>query len=83
MLNIATSANCEKILYDIYPIKMVGQAGKSATSSPNQTIPQKQSGVNGKHSVGRGFDEMAGEACSVFLLFLCIEILLFKLFGTI
>ena len=72
MLNIATSANCEKILYDIDPIKMVGRASKLAATSPEQRIAQKQSGVNGKHSVGRGFDEMAGELGSVFLLFLLI-----------
>ena len=62
MLNIATSTNGEKILYDIDPIKMVGQAGKSATSSPNKNVPQTKPVVNGQHSIGRGFDEMAGEA---------------------
>lgn len=56
-LNIATSANGEKLLYDIDPIKMAGQAGTSATSSPSSTLPQNQSNVNEQHSAGRGFEE--------------------------
>lgn len=56
-LNIATSANGEKLLYDIDPIKMAGQAGTSATSSPSSTLPQNQSNVNEQRSSGRGFEE--------------------------
>ena len=72
-LNIATSANGEKLLYDIDPIKKVGQAGTSATSSPISTLPQTKPVVNSQSgnssqtgnqgnspSVGRGFDEILG-----------------------
>lgn len=39
-LNIANTANGEKILYDIDPIEMVEQAIKSATSTTKAIIPQ-------------------------------------------
>ena len=47
-LNIANSSNGEKILYDINPIKMVEQAGESATSTTNNIISQNLSKVNSK-----------------------------------
>ena len=37
-----------------------------ATSSPISTLPQTKPGVNGRHSAGRGFDEMAAEAKTPF-----------------
>ena len=39
-LNIANSSNGEKILYDIYPIKMVEQSVTSDTSTTKDSIPQ-------------------------------------------
>ena len=47
-LNIANSANGEKILYDINPIEMVEQAIKSATSTTNDIISQDLPKVNTK-----------------------------------
>ncbi|MBQ2942616.1 MAG: hypothetical protein IJD97_10345 [Clostridia bacterium] len=45
-LNIANTANGEKILYDIIPIIKVEQASKSATSTTKDNISQKSDGVN-------------------------------------
>lgn len=39
-LNVANTSNGEKILYDIFPIKKVGQAVKSATSPTTNSIAQ-------------------------------------------
>ena len=49
-LNIANTANGEKILYDIDPIKMVEQAVKSATSTTNNSIHNSNGNVNTKFS---------------------------------
>ncbi len=45
-LNVANTQNGEKILYDIGPIKMVEQAGKSATSTTNYSISDVGENVN-------------------------------------
>lgn len=45
-LKIAYSANGEKILYDIDPIKMVEQAGKTATSTTKYSISNSDKNVN-------------------------------------
>ena len=45
-LNIATSENGEKILYDIVPIKMVEQSVTSDTSTTDNRIPQSTEKVN-------------------------------------
>ena len=47
-LNIATSENGEKILYDISPIKMVEQAIKSATSTTKTIVPNSSPKINDK-----------------------------------
>ena len=49
-LNIATTANGEKILYDISPIKKVGQAVKSATIPTANNVPQNVPGVKSQTS---------------------------------
>ena len=50
-LHVATSTNGEKYLYDIDPIKMVEQAGKSATSTTNPTVPQSSDGSQEQHQL--------------------------------
>ena len=45
-LNIANSANGEKILYDISPIKKVGQSVKSDTSTTDNSIAHHEQSVN-------------------------------------
>lgn len=45
-LRVANSANGEKILYDVFPIKMVEQSGTSDTSTTTDRIPQSSSKVN-------------------------------------
>ena len=45
-LNVANTQNGEKILYDIGPIKMVEQAGESATSTTNYSISDVGENVN-------------------------------------
>ncbi|MBQ7875421.1 MAG: hypothetical protein IJ306_09780 [Oscillospiraceae bacterium] len=64
-LNVATSANGEKILYYIDPIKKVKPAGNSALSSPIDKVPQKSGNVNGQNNAqnntpafGRSYEEM-------------------------
>ena len=49
-LNIATTTNGEKILYDIFPIKMVEQSGTSDTSTTKPIVPQKSDSVKEKFS---------------------------------
>ncbi len=45
-LHVATSANGDKYLYDISPIKMVEQSGNSDTSTTTDMIPQSDIAVN-------------------------------------
>ena len=47
-LNIVTSANGEKVLYEIHPIKMVEQSGKPNTSTTNNKISQNEPIVKGE-----------------------------------
>ena len=44
-LNVATTADGEKILYDISPIKKVGQSVKSDTIPTTDNVSQESSGV--------------------------------------
>ena len=46
-LNVTTTVDGEKILYDIDPIKKVGQAGKTATSTTENNNTMQNSNVNG------------------------------------
>lgn len=58
-LRIANSANGEKILYDIYPIKMVEGAGTAATTTTTNNIAQTKPTVNTQNSlseIGRADD---------------------------
>ena len=48
-LNIANSSNGEKILYDINPIKKVGQSVESDTSRTNHSISQIQQNTTENH----------------------------------
>ena len=41
-LNVATSANGEKILYDVWPIKMVEQRGESRLSTTEDSVTQAE-----------------------------------------
>ena len=50
-LNIANAADGRKILYDIGPIKKVGQAVKSATIPTGNNIPQNAPVVNDQFSL--------------------------------
>ena len=50
VLNIANSSNGEKILYDIFPIKKVGQSVTSDTSSTNGSLSQEPKFVKGEFS---------------------------------
>ncbi len=50
-LRIANSANGEKILYDIYPIKMVEGAGTAATTTTTNNIAQTKPTVNTQNSL--------------------------------
>ena len=50
-LNIANSTNGEKILYDIFPIKKVGQSVTSDKSSTNKKIPQNPESVKRDYSL--------------------------------
>lgn len=45
-LNVATTTNGEKTLYDINPIRMVEQPVKSGTISTNNRVSQSNSTVN-------------------------------------
>lgn len=59
-LRIANSANGEKILYDIYPIKMVEGAGTAATTTTTNNIAQTKPTVNTKNSLSEnGQDDIA------------------------
>lgn len=51
ILNIANSSNGEKILYDIFPIKKVGQSVTSDTSTTNDSVPQNSKSVKGSFSL--------------------------------
>lgn len=55
-LNIANSANGEKILYDISPIKKAGQSVKSDTSTANKSIAPLPGNVNTKFSLSSDSD---------------------------
>lgn len=50
-LNVANTANGEKIIYDISPIKKVGQSGKSDTIPITDTVPQKKTDVKHQYSL--------------------------------
>lgn len=50
-LNIANSANGEKILYDISPIKKAGQSVESDTSAANNSIAPLSENINKKFSL--------------------------------
>lgn len=50
-LHIANTANGEKIIYDVDPIKRVGQSGKSDTSLRDASVPQKGAEVNTQNSL--------------------------------
>lgn len=52
-LRIANSTNGEKILYDIFPIKMVEGAGTSATTTTNNNIAPNKQSVNSKNSLSK------------------------------
>ena len=66
--NVATIYNVGKIIKSVSPsanlIAVVGSTAPGETLYNN--IPQKQGGVNGQNSFGRGFDEMAAEAKTPF-----------------
>lgn len=50
-LNVANTAGGEKILYDISPIKKVGQSVKSDTSLPLDSVSQSRENVNENFSL--------------------------------
>jgi len=56
-LNVANSANGEKILYDIGPIEKVGQSVKSDTSLPEPIIAQNGKNVNTQFSLSAETDK--------------------------
>ena len=59
-LRIANSANGDKILYDIFPIKMVEGAGTAATTTTNNNIAQTPPTVNTPNSLSeQGADDIA------------------------
>lgn len=70
-LHVATTANGDKYLYDISPIKMVEQSGNSDTSTTTDIVPQSDPAVNnysmqnsaedasGKHSIMEDAQYMA------------------------
>lgn len=70
-LHVATTANGDKYLYDISPIKMVEQSGNSDTSTTTDMVPQSDPAVNtnsmqnsaedasGKHSLMEDAQYMA------------------------
>ena len=60
-LHVATTANGEKILYDIDPIRKVGQSGNSDTPTVTRRIFNSSENVNSKFSVsedGKTQDEL-------------------------
>lgn len=62
-LHVATSANGDKYLYDISPIKMVEQSGNSDTSTTTDMVPQSDTAVN-THSM-QNIKEDAGGSYSL------------------
>lgn len=56
-LNLANTVDGEKILYDINPIKKVGQSVKSDTSLPQTSVAQNIENVNRKFSLKEYTDE--------------------------
>ena len=62
-LNVATTQNGEKILYDISPIKMVGRAVESAAIPTTDMVPQSDTAVN-THSM-QNIKEDAGDSYSL------------------
>lgn len=50
-LHVATSANGEKILYDIDPIKKTGQSGNSDTSTAEHIVAERTDDVKSKYSI--------------------------------
>lgn len=56
-LNVANAASGEKILYDISPIKKVGQSVKSDTSLPTKSVPQSTENVNTRFSMKSPVEE--------------------------
>ena len=56
-LNVANTANGDKLLYDINPIKKVGQSVKSDTIPTEVNISQVPKNVNGKFSLSAETDK--------------------------
>ena len=59
-LHVATSANGDKYLYDISPIKMVEQSGNSDTSTTTDMIPQSDTAVN-NYSMQNSAEDASGK----------------------
>lgn len=59
-LHVATSANGDKYLYDISPIKMVEQSGNSDTSTTTNMIPQSDTAVN-NYSMQNSAEDASGK----------------------
>ncbi len=66
VLNIANSAHGEKILYDIFPIKKVGQSVTSDKSTTNNSISQNTENSQGKFSDKKGEDHSLKDGVEVF-----------------
>ena len=62
-LHVATTANGDKYLYNISPIKMVEQSGNSDTSTTTDMVPQSDAAVN-THSM-QNIKEDAGDSYSL------------------
>lgn len=61
-LNVANSANGVKILYDISPIKKVGQSIKLDTSLPTNNIPQTVDEVKNSFDAGDNITDAQNES---------------------
>lgn len=59
-LHVATSANGDKYLYDISPIKMVEQSGNSDTSTTTDMVPQSDTAVN-NYSMQNSAEDASGK----------------------
>lgn len=59
-LHVATTANGDKYLYDISPIKMVEQSGNSDTSTTTDMVPQSDPAVN-THSMQNSAEDASGK----------------------
>ena len=59
-LHVATTANGDKYLYDISPIKMVEQSGNSDTSTTTDIVPQSDPAVN-NYSMQNSAEDASGK----------------------